>query len=598
MGAETGPQTGERREGDMYLNVDSPIEKSNAEETDSIESTENQEFKRNDEDDNLKNKPNMKKQQAKIAAEELEARIQSDTNNQPARKSDDDLSLRISQKLEDQMAKKFENSNRQPDKVVGKAIELNKKMESKAKLEKELKNTNLELNRLAAEEKKLKGGQDVTVQQGSKVDTSNSQVGQMAAEETGEQSKPDQLENRNDQPDNEEPEMDSNTPKDVPEVAEESASNRRRKRDESGGEMRDVTSQKLSRTRRRVIDFEDESYISEPDVNNVVVGFHGINYNGDASDVLASNEEMTDEEDTLVDENDYGGVEGDSDDMPAENLLELDAVPDYEEDCNQGEYDEYDDPSVEGFEDYGEKSLEDTAPVEDLEAAHAVKLWDDVGADIEMYAAPDRDSPEEIMHYKDPVKSAEQAQMDTIGTGRDLSNELEAELLTPKNDPVIEGLVAPGIRQEERDTIKEARLLDAIPSLNSIEDVSGVLKAAGRDLQQELRLGDVGVNVDSLLDEGDLDPFNELLDDTSSDVINQKYLDFFGKNTLSAPVQNEVRDIVSTRQKADKAFKTLRNSESLVDEASAESRSGRTSRARSSTRRSRRARPTPSRSWR
>ncbi|RUS74394.1 hypothetical protein EGW08_017849 [Elysia chlorotica] len=224
-------------------------------------------------------------------------------------------------------------------------------------------------------------------------------------------------------------------------------------------------------------------------------------------------------------------------------------------------------PSVEGFEDYGEKSLVDTAPVEDLEAAHAVKLWDDVGADIEMYAAPDRDSPEEIMHYKDPVKSAEQAQMDTIGTGKDLSNELEAELLTPKNDPVIEGLVAPGIRQEERDTIKEARLLDAIPSLNSIEDVSGGLKAAGRDLQQELRLGDVGVNVDSLLDEGDLDPFNELLDDTSSDVINQKYLEFFGKNTLSAPVQNEVRDIVSTRQKADKAFKTLRNSESLVDES-------------------------------
>lgn len=325
----------------------------------------------------------------------------------------------------------------------------------------------------------------------------------------------------------------------------------------------------LNRTRRRVIDYNDASFVDDPDVGHVVVGFHGINYRGDQHDVLDNIEEDTDEEDTIVDDDEYGGVDGDNEDLQGENLLDLDVESEYDDDCLDDYEDsmDYDDSEDEGL--AGAKRLEDIAPAEasDWERAYAVKQWDDIGADIQLYAAPDRDTPEEIMRYTDPVVDAQKAQMDLIGSGKDLANDLEAELMTPKKDPVIEGLMAPGIRQEEKDTVNEARLLDTIPSLNTIEDVSGVLMAAGRDLQQELKMRDMGVDVDKLLNEGDLDPYTELMGDSISDDLNRKYVEFFGRTSLSAPVQHELRDIVNTRQKADRAFKTLRKSETLVDES-------------------------------
>ena len=531
--------------------------------------------------------------------EQLEKELK-DTNLELDKLAAQELNLKSKPHVKDEQEIKPETSNVQLEKTAAEEFDRKNKPSVKDQKLTKAENPNVKLDKMAAEEFDLKNKQNVKNQQQKKEENSNLKLDKLAADQLDIINQPYVLKEKeslipedfnvkikpkvsktmakadsedfdlgmkpsiiNQQERTDSSGVDMNIPELLPKITEDVSLPElkyRRKRDEK----ENSTSPPLTRTRRRVLDFKDASFVSEPDVDHVVVGFHGLNYRGDQHDVLDSNEEDTDEEDTLLDEGGYGGVEEDSDDMDDENLLGLGLEGEDYDDCIE-DYEDFDFGEDDGYP--GEKRVEDIAPAEDLARAHAVKMWDDVGADIQLYAAPDRDTPEEIMGYEDPVVAAEHGHVDQIGTGKDMVNELEAELNTPKHDPVIEGLMAPGVRQDERDTVREARLLDAIPSLNTIEDVSGVLKAAGRDLQQELRMRDVGVDVDRLLNQGDLDPYNELIGDTTSDMLNEKYIEFFGRNSLSAPVQKELRDIVNTRQKADKAFRTLRKSESLVDES-------------------------------
>ncbi|GFR73407.1 hypothetical protein ElyMa_005729100 [Elysia marginata] len=537
----------------------------------------------------LKNQPEKSLENAnlnldKMAAAEFDLKSPPKVKNQPEKSLDnsnlkldkmaaEEFDLKSQPLVKNQPGKSLENSNLKLDKMAAGEFDLKSQPNLKSPQEKTAENANKNLDKIAAKELDLISNPKVNVQPSMpnskdlniknlvnpiKVDDALSSEELSLKIKPKVSNQPEGIDSSN--IDLQAPQLPPQKTEDIS-IPPELKVRRRRDQKEQAALV------PLNRTRRRVMEFQDDSFIKDPDVGHVVVGFHGINYNGDQHDVIDNIEEDTAEEDTLLDDGEYGGVDGDNENMQTENLLELDI--DEDEDCVDADDDfsEFTHGEDEGY--AGFQRLEDIVPADAAgwDRAHAVKLWDDIGADIQLYAAADRDTPEEITRYKDPVVEAEKAQMDTIGGGKDMQNDLEAELMTPKKDPVIEGLVAPGIRQEEKDTINEARYLDAIPSLNTIEDVSGVLKAAGRDLQQELKMRDMGVDVDKLLKEGDLDPYTELMGDSISDDINGKYMEFFGGHSLSGPVQQEMRDIVNTRQKADRAFKTLRKSEALVDES-------------------------------